>query len=61
VLDFDLENDIGICFDGAIWDVMQNRIIKLGEGRLIVKAYYGKQECSQSEIKELYGSPPIFE
>ena len=61
ILDFDYVNDIGICFDGAVWDIVNERIIKLGEGKRVMRAYFGFEETSQEQIKEIYGNPPVFE
>ena len=50
----------GISLNNAIWDIEHRTILKLGEGKQIVRATKGSRPMTQAEIEEIYGSPPIF-
>jgi hypothetical protein len=44
----------------SVWDIDNGVILKLGEGRVITHAIRGFSKLSNTNIEELYGSPPIF-
>ena len=50
----------GISLNNAIWDIEHRTILKLGEGKLVVRATKGSRPMTLEEIEEIYGSPPIF-
>ena len=47
------------CFimNGLVIDCKTGIIVKLGEEKVILRAYYGYERLSQSEIEEKFGSP----
>ena len=44
----------------ALWDIEHQKILKLGEGRVVLRAMNGSHLMTQAEIEEIYGSPPVF-
>ena len=49
-----------MCLNGAIFDIENGTILKLAEGQEVVRAMKGYKALTQKEIKQLYGSPPVF-
>jgi len=62
ILNFDFEDEatLDMCMNGAIFDVDHGLVLKLVEGKEIVRAMKGFRILKQSEIVEIYGNPPIF-
>lgn len=44
----------------SVWDVQNNLIVKLVEGKLVAKAFRGFSEISLEEIHDVYGDPPVL-
>jgi hypothetical protein len=44
----------------SVWDVENGIILQLGENKEVVNAMKGFKKLSNSEIKDIYGSPPRF-
>ena len=49
-----------MCLNASIFDIDRGLIIKLAEGQEVVQAMKGKRKLTNSQIKDAYGSPPIF-
>lgn len=47
--------------NGLVIDLKNANILKLGEGKRVLRAYFGYRRLTQKEIEKEYGSPPIFE
>ena len=60
LLDIDSSKTLDMCIDNGVWDIQNNTVLQLGEHREVKKAYRGFKSLDRQEIKELYGSPPIF-
>ena len=41
ILDFDYEKDIDLCFNGSIFDIDRGLVLKLAEGKEVVRALRG--------------------
>ena len=50
----------GLSLNNVVWDIEHRNLLKLGEGKLIVRACKGSRKLTQAEIEEQYGSPPVF-
>ena len=47
--------------NGLIIDIKTGIILKLGEGKLILRAYQGFNRLSDKDIEKVYGGPPVYE
>ena len=58
-----LETDpslLGLALNNVVWDIQRGNILKLGSGRVVLRAYHGTQALNNDEIKLRYGTPPVF-
>jgi len=46
--------------NGLVIDLSNGNILKLGEHKMVLRAYFGFERLSQERIEAFYGSPPIF-
>ena len=51
---------IGISLNNAVWDIENRTLLKLGEGKVVLRACKGSTVLDREAIEELYGSPPVF-
>ena len=58
--DFDIENDIEICMNTCVFDIDEGLIVKVVEGKEVIRARKGFRELSKAEIESIYGSPPVL-
>jgi len=51
------------CFimNGLVIDIQTGYIFKLGQNKIILKAYHGYDLVSQEILEEKFGSPPVYE
>ena len=49
-----------MCMNGAIFDIDNGLIIKLVEGKEVIRAMRGFKALDKDEIIQVYGNPPIF-
>ena len=58
IQNFDCESD-DICAiqNYTCWDIKTGYLLKLGKGKEVLAAYYGRTKLSEEEIKQAYGSP----
>ncbi len=54
------EQELGLCWNAAVWDVENGNVLKFGEGKRVLMAYHGMKLMSQEEIEALYGTPAVF-
>ena len=54
------EDHLSLCHNNSVWDIENNMVLKLAEGKEIVRAYRGYKEVQMSEIYEVYGKPPLY-
>jgi len=47
--------------NGLVIDLKTGNILKLGEQKLVLRAYFGFKRLTQQEIEGVYGTPPTFE
>lgn len=59
IADFD-PKDFGLSLNNCVWDIEWGNILKLAEGKLVVRAYHGKTILTRDQIETQYGSPPEF-
>ena len=50
----------GISLNNVVWDIEKRTLLKLGEGKVILRALRGTQRLTDEQVTELYGSPPVF-
>ena len=44
-----------------MWDIENNLVLKLAEGKEIVRAFKGFTEVPLSQVYNIYGKPPIYD
>jgi len=54
------DEDRSFIHNALVIDLANHYVIKLGKGKLILRAYFGRKRISDAKLKMLYGTPPIF-
>jgi len=47
--------------NGLVIDLKTGNVLKLGENKQVLRAYFGETCLSPSKIEEAYGNPPMFD
>jgi len=50
----------GIGLNNAVWDIENNLIVRLVEGKVVTRAYRGFKQLTDTEVVEVYGDPPVM-
>lgn len=53
-------SEFGLMLNNVVWDIQRGNILKLAEGKLIVRGYHGRKPLTVAQMEEQYGSPPKF-
>lgn len=50
-----------IGLNNSVWDIENNLIVRLVEGKQVARAYKGFRQLSETEVRSVYGDPPIMD
>ena len=59
-MDFDYDEDMGVCLNNGVWNVRNGTVLKLDEGRRITHAVRGFTPLTRDKIREIYGEPSVY-
>jgi len=49
IAEYKLE-DLSLCLNNAVWDIQRGNLLKLGENKVITRAFHGRKPISPIEI-----------
>ena len=52
---------IGMSINNSVWDIENNTILELGEGKVVTNAYKGTRKLTDDDIVQLYGESRVFQ
>lgn len=55
------EEMLGISLNNLVWDIENRTLLKLGEGKRVLRALKGSRALEMEQVEALYGNPPVFE
>jgi hypothetical protein len=53
--------ELSLMQNGLVLDTVNGTAIKLGEGKVVLRAFYGFKRLGDDEVEKIYGNPPKFE
>ena len=56
VLNFNVEQDVGVCLNCGVFDVKHGTVLKLGEDKEVLETLHGYTKLTAYEISKLYSS-----
>jgi hypothetical protein len=51
IVDFEYGSHLGVCMDGAVWDLKTGHVLKLGEDKRVLWALKGFEKVESEEVK----------
>ena len=60
LMDIDIEKELRLVQNASVFDMDNGLVIKMGEGKEVLRAMKGLKVLNTQEIEKIYGSPPIM-